>query len=232
MKILTFIFFLIPFTLSGQARLSFSAGYGSYRMKELKAIEDDVPFYHLLGMKTVSSYPPYFNFEGSFTYQTNRALFCGVIIGYGSTGGRMDYGDYSGSVRIDQLAQYVSVNGSVGLSKKYPSKNMLVSLDLRPGVTITNFEMLFNYKIGTEEGNQKDEFKSLNVAIQPTVMLSKRIGRIGLDAFAGLNQSIARGKLREREDKRKHLQTASGQPLRADWGGYRIGLGVSCYLTD
>jgi hypothetical protein len=229
-KLFLLILVLTPLVAWPQVKLTFTTGYGTYAMKHLKSLEDEVPASFPVQMKTLSSYPPYLNFEGSVVYQTQSAFFYGVTIGRGSTGGRMHYSDFSGSVGYDQLVNYSSIHAALGLARKYPDRDIELRFDLHPGVMITNFELLFYYRVGAVSFKQKDEFKSTNLAIQPTVSLSKRMGHFGLDAVAGINATVVRGKLEHSENKESYLTNSYGGALRADWSGFRVGIGVSYYL--
>jgi hypothetical protein len=232
MKILTLIFFMLSTALLAQPKLSLSIGYGTYSMKEVKEFDKYVPLYNVAAMSAVSAYPPYVNYEGGFVYQTAKSFIWGVRIEYGSSGARVDYRDYSGSVRLDQIAKYVSLSGSVGMTRKYPSRNMTLVFDVRPGVTRTDLEMVFRYNVGSDQGGETNEFRSLNFVVQPTASLERRFGRFGINVYAGVHLTIVKGNLRNRENKDEHLMTGGGDSLRAGWTGLRGGFGVSWYIKN
>lgn len=230
MKILTLMFFTLSTFVLAQPKLSLSIGYGTYSMKEIKEFDQYVPLFNLAGMRAVSAYPPYVNYEGAFVYQTAKSFVWGVRIGYGSSGARADYRDYSGSVRLDQVAKYVSLSASVGITRKYPSRNMTLVLDVRPGLTRTDLEMVFRYNVGAEQGGETNDFRSLNLVVQPTASLERRFRRFGVNVYAGVHLTIVKGNLRNRENKDQHLMTGGGDSLRAGWTGLRGGFGVSWYI--
>ena len=225
-------FLFVPASVMSQARVSFDVNYGTYLMTHLKGLEEEIPASFPVSMKTLSSYPPYFNYDGSLIYQTRRRLFWGLILGYGSTGARTHYSDYSGFVSYDQRINYFSMHVSLGLARKYPDKNLQLDFDLRPGVMFTNYDLVVSYEIGDTPGGQTDEFKSVNVAIQPTAVLRKRLGHFGVEALLGINVNVVRGKLFHLKDKEAYLTNSWGGALRADWTGVRVGLGGVYYFKS
>jgi hypothetical protein len=56
------------------------------------------------------------------------------------------------------------------------------------------------------------------------------VGHFGLDALAGINANVVRGKLEHSENKESYLTNSHGGALRADWSGFRVGIGVSYYF--
>jgi hypothetical protein len=230
MKILAFLFFF-PSLVIAQPSVSFKMGGGTYLMTELKGLQDEVLESFPVPMKKISSYPPYVTYEVGVATQTPGSFFWGIIYGYGSTGARMSYSDYSGSILYDQRAKYFSVTSSLGIVKKFSGKTFQLGFDLRPTVIFTHFDMSFVYAIGAEVGKDEAKFRSTNLAVQPTVTFTRRFGRFGAEALAGVNVNILRGKLHLPGEKELYLTRESGSPLRADWTGLRVGLGMSYHLT-
>jgi hypothetical protein len=228
-KVLIVLLFL-PASAMAQAHFSFNVNYGTYLMTQMKSLEEEIPASFPVHMKTLSNYPPYFNFDGSFTYQTEKSFFWGFVFGYGSTGGRMHYSDYSGFVLYDQRIKYFSAHGSVGLAKKYPTKNLQLDFDLRPGIMFTRYLLVVDYEVASTTGGESNNFKSTNFVIQPTTKLRKRFGPFGVEAVLGINVNFIKGKLFLEDNKEVYLIKLSGEPVRADWTGVRLGLGACYYF--
>jgi hypothetical protein len=66
---------------------------------------------------------------------------------------------------------------------------------------------------------------------QPTVTATRRFGRLGVDAFLGLNVNIARGKIYlDGDNSGAYLGFGGGGYVTTDWTGLRGGVGVSLLL--
>jgi len=230
MKLLPFIFILLSFGVHAQLRISTSIGYGTYFMNDMRDWQKEVKKGLPVDAEEVSTFPGYLNFESSVTYDSKRKFFIGAIIGFGSTGGRLSYSDYSGSLTLDQLLKYYSLNISIGSKKEIISKKYLFSFDFRPGIILTELVSETKTKLGVESLNQSYEFKSINWSVQPTVCLTRRINSFGLHAFVGYNLSVKRGKLKLKENKNFYLLNSDGSDAHAQWGGVRLGLGLTYFF--
>jgi hypothetical protein len=225
---LAFIVVISP-CIKAQVRANFSVGYGTYSMKKLSDLQASIAREFPLKGKTTSSYPAYINFEGGIFYDTRINLTAGLTLGYGSSGARTYYGDYSGSIYFDQLANYRSVLASVGYIQKLP-KNYRVYWEVHPGVTFTNLEFRSVEKIGYSTSEDRYHFKSKNFTIQPTVTLLKKFGRFGISGFAGINLNLINGKLMSKEHKDAWLIDEDNHNIEADWSGIRIGASIGYYF--
>lgn len=230
MKPLSLIFVLLSYGVQAQLKISGSVGYGTYYMGDIRDWQKQVKANLPVDAQALSTFPGYLNFEGGISYDSKSKFFIGGIFGYGSTGSRLAYSDYSGSFTFDQLVKYYSLNVSIGSKKELLDKKYLLSLDFRPGIILTNLVYETNTKLGTEKVNQKQKFKSINWNVQPTVCLTRRFGSFALHAFAGYNASVKRGKLKSKENKNFYLLNSDGSDAHAQWGGIRVGLGFTYFF--
>jgi hypothetical protein len=233
MRIPVIIVLLIaPAFAKAQLKIIFCAGYGTYSMDKLTEFRESVEKNFPVKSKTISSYPAYFNYEGGLVYEFKGNFFAGFIGGYGSSGARSYYSDYSGYLHADHLAKYISLNASVGLSQKLMNEKLLLHFDLRPGVTLTDLDIINKQKIGTQASDQHYEFKSINVVVQPTINATKKFGHLGLNVFAGVNINVICGKLVLNANNDAYLQDDDGNKVTADWTGLRVGAGISYYFWN
>lgn len=230
LKLLSLIFVLLSYWVQAQLKISGSVGYGTYYMDDIRDWQKEVKAGLPVEAQAVSTFPGYLNFEGGISYDSKRKFFVGVIIGYGSTGSRLDYRDYSGSLTFDQLAKYYSLNVSIGSKRELINKKYLLSLDFRPGIILTNLVYETNTRLGTDKVSQKQEFKSINWNVQPTICVTRRFGSFGLHAFAGYNTSFKKGKLKVKGNKNYYLLNTNGSDAHAQWGGIRLGLGATYFF--
>jgi hypothetical protein len=226
--ILASVLFLLAFSCFAQLRVNFSMGYGTYQMKQLSSLQESIANEFPIKGKTIS-YPGYINFEGGIFYDTRINLTAGLTFGYGSSGARTYYGDYSGSIFFDQRANYHTVLASVGYIQKL-HKNYRIHWEVHPGVTFTNLEFRSVQKIGYSGSEDDYHFKSKNLTIQPTVTLLKKIGRFGISGFAGVNLNLIKGKLMSKEHKDAWLIDDNNKNVEADWSGIRIGASLNFYF--
>lgn len=230
MRYVLFVFLILPLVSVAQSSVFFYSGYGTYAMKDLKAFQERLERSFLVPLKNVSSFPGYANFEGGFNFQTQSALFYGIRFGYASTGARGSYSDYSGSLATEQLVRCYALTASVGVATRYPN-NLQLNLDLRPGLIFTDYELTADQKIDTNESHEEYQFKSTNVAVQPTLSLHKRYGSFEPFVQLGYNINVVRGKLTLKDNHDAYLQDDSGNKIPADWSGLRVGLGIA-YVVE
>src|SRR5688572_25709865 len=76
--------------------VSVSAGYATFRMDDLKAVQEEDLSYMPVEGEITNSFPGYLNFGGEVVFY-DSTYFVGVLLGHTSTGGRVHYADYSGS---------------------------------------------------------------------------------------------------------------------------------------
>jgi hypothetical protein len=229
--------FLVPFIVlltlasaTGQIRLSFSMGYGNYNMGDLKDVQKIVNQIGTVELKSLTSFPPYYQFDGGVHYDFKDGFFTGLLVGYGSTGSHSNYSDYSGSVTADQLINYKSLTLSCGLTSK-SDKAWQFSFDLKPGIYFNRLTIILNQKIGTQESEENINFKSYNLAVQPTASIRRSFGSFGILAFVGYSINVKGGKLALEDDKNAYLVNNSNDPAIANWSGFRVGIGTTFSLN-
>jgi len=229
----TILFFLcmVPAFVNAQLRVTVSAGYGMYNMNDLVELQEYRAKTFPVKGETTSLYPAYFNFEGSLVYESKRPFFAGAIIGYGSSGARTCYSDYSGSMSLDQVAWYYSMSASLGFYQKLKKEKLTLYFDLRPGFINTYLDLISKQKIGNQaEVRDKSQFTSSNIAVQPTLSVLKRVGKFGLNVHIGMNINVFCDKLEAEDHDVTYLEDHFGNATTADWTGLRVGAGVSYYL--
>jgi hypothetical protein len=232
-KIIFFIPLIILLTLastSGQIRLSFSMGYGNYNMEDMKDVQKTLNQIGTIELKTLTSFPPYYQFGGGINYDTKEGFITGILLGYGSTGSHSNYSDYSGSITADQLIHYKSLTLSCGLTSKSDGV-WKYSFDLKPAVYLNKLKIALIQKIGTEQSEDNINFKSYNITLQPTASVRRSFGSFGILAFVGYNINVKGEKLALEDDKNAYLVNNSNDPAIANWSGFRVGIGTTFYLN-
>ncbi|MGC4023180.1 MAG: hypothetical protein QM734_15175 [Cyclobacteriaceae bacterium] len=156
----------------------------------------------------------------------------GGSFSYGSTGGRIYYSDYSGSLWFDQLLSNYSFACIVGKSVDLGKGKFSLQGDIRPGITITNLKLTGNEILGSKADNFSNSFRGVNLTAQPTLSLVGKFGKVSLNAFVGYNFALQLGDLTSTDNSGGTLVNNHDQKIYADWSGLRAGGGLSFQLRS
>jgi hypothetical protein len=219
--------FLVFHAARGQLTISGDAGYGSFRMKDMKLFQEQVRAGYPVDARVTASFPSYWYYEGSAKWFIGSKFQLGGSFAYGSTGGRVYYSDYSGRIGSDQLLSYQSYRLVVSMQKNFLGRKLMVEGDLRPGITISDLMIKSYYTLSGASQETESVFHSTNLIIQPTVSLGTRFGFFGVHGFVGYNLSLAQGSLTSTDGT--ILQNSRGD-VHADWSGLRAGGGLSVFF--
>ncbi len=212
-----------------QIALHLRVGYGSYNMGDMKTLQHNILQGFPAEGKITSAFPAYFYYEGGATFTLNQG-FLGLNLGYGSTGGRVMYSDYSGQIISDQLLHYYAATAALGLHFVVDQKeSWFIRGDLKPGFMITDLKVAQLEQVGSQSENYNNKFSATSFSLQPTIAVIKRMGRFGVDLEAGYFVNVKPGKLWLDGKKDYYLTGQNNEALYANWTGLRIGLGM-CYF--
>lgn len=225
---LTFLV-LVTSCVAQKFTLNVSSGIGTYTMKDLKAFQKGIKAQFPFEPTVTDEFPPYFFYELSSFARPGKMFFFGFGVTYGSTGGRVQYHDYSGYLRADQLLKYLNVSVPVGVSTDLNEK-VSIQFDLRPTYTMTSAELRFEQEVvGTYE-DERVKFNSETLAVQPGFLLMRKFNRFGVHAQASYYASLSQGKMYLKENSDLFLVDDNDKPLYTHWDGVRISLGLSLWL--
>src|SRR5258708_40338556 len=108
-----FLIAISPLLATAQLQLTLNSGIGTYQMGDLKTLQDNVLKSMPVKAQVISSFPAYWFYELTATNVKGKFVMGGSI-SYGSSGGRLYYSDYSGSLWYDQLSSFYSVTTMLG----------------------------------------------------------------------------------------------------------------------
>ena len=223
---LIFLAILASATASAQVRVSYSIGYGDYKMDDMNRLLDaslsliamELP----AGVTITDRFPGYITHSLDATYAFKRHEI-GLKGTYMTTGGKVAYSDYSG-----KYYEKLTLNGfRVGaLYRFYFLKTHIGTLpfslygEVSPAITFTSLKykaLLSLPKYEISESNEEDPIstKEMGYSVQPL---------IGGQLFLTHNIffSLSAGYDFEFGSK---LSTTNNM-LRADWTGLRVNIGV------
>jgi hypothetical protein len=106
--ILLVVLLAIAGPVAAQTRLSLEPrlGYGTFKMGTMNEMQTNVIRSTRVNAQATDSFGPYYQYGGNAVYTFWKYFNAGVFYEHGSTGGRVDYEDYSGSLRLDSKLNY------------------------------------------------------------------------------------------------------------------------------
>jgi hypothetical protein len=211
-------------------KVNFTLGYGQYAQQDLKEFQNQFLDEFPVEPKITESFPPYWYYDASINYLFNDRLSLGISGTYGSSAGRMHYKDYTGEIMFDVLANYFSIGIPVGFKLNPQNETWQLAAEVTPSIVLSNVDLEFQSRLGTQEERESFKFNSLNVALQPAVALSRKIQKFGLNVLAGYNLTVLKGDVFYKEQDDAYLLNESGEKVKIDWSGFRVGLGISYFF--
>ncbi len=226
MRLVTFfILFLISLTSTAQVSVGISSGLAHYQVKELRDLQQLASTSFPVPVQITDNFPDYWFYEVHLKKQFKK-LDAGVQVGYGSTGGRISYADYSGSYTSDQLLQCYSMLASIGYRHSLPIENWTVSASLHTGILFGRMKLEDQLIIGDLTYNESDTYVNTNAVVEPHIEVAKALRSFELFFNAGYQLTLKGGKVKLKSDKEQTLTNSEGDPLQLRFDGYRIGLGI------
>lgn len=212
------------------AQSSFSVtpriGYGNFSMQGLKTVQEGLILQNNLGLEVVEEFPAYYQFGLQFRYNISARYAGGIALETGSTGGRVAYADYSGSIRADQLVSYKSV----GTFSEYLIQEG--KLNWLAGVEVTAVRSALTLEITTQvnehKGHNLEELVALGVGIKPYMSLRYPVKRFVPEISLGYLFYSGRP-FHLRGDERMIL-SAYNKEIGPNWGGLRVTAGIGLLL--
>jgi hypothetical protein len=228
-----------------ELRLSGGFNYGTFSMRDMKAMQGDLKSQlTAVPVLVVDKFPGYFGYEGSAVYVNETSIGQGLEFGFNSTGGRISYADYSGRILVDQQLRSVKFgftgfvilntgddyqeNVSIDDYDDNVSNNAPweFTFNASAGLLFTNLEISQRTEVyGKLEEYEAVRFASTNFyfSLGPGVALQSKRAFVGMKI---LYQIDGPGKLKFSSDSKSHLVDDEGKPIKAHWTGLRISLTV------
>jgi hypothetical protein len=213
----------------GQNFVSGEVMIGSFNMKTLKNLQDEIRTYNNLPLVTVSSFPAFVGYSATYGFRVSDRIALGPMVQFISTGSRLDYRDYSGSATIDQLAKCVTLATYFQL-KMNESTTIPAYFTVHTGAAYTRLDIKSRLAVGQQNEDDSNGFYSFNYSLRPGFCLKRKIKGIMLQGSIGYEFQV-HGKLRSNENHDAWLVTANdNKEVTAQWDGLRVGIGVTYVL--
>jgi hypothetical protein len=222
------LFTFVLSTVQAQTQISFLAGYGTYSMNELKTFQKELQSQFPVEAKITDAFPGYLYYELTATTRLKSYFFCGISVSYGSTGGRIYYADYSGSMYADQRARYLTIGIPFGWNVPVQENKLKLIFQIKPAVYFGNLDVsIVSHLENQIPENEEFKFSSTNIGLQPSVQMDRRFGPLWLGIQMGYNVNVQSSNLFFKENKDYYLLNNKGDKIHANWSGLRFGVSLS-----
>lgn len=201
-----------------------SAGlnYGSYSMKSLKSLQQSlIP--SNIPLEIVESFPSRAGFEFNLL-RTFDKLSLGTGFSKASTGGRVSYADYSGSIMHDIIANQMMVSIQVEYALLQKDQWQLF-FAMRNGIGVSTMTYRTTLTLGTQTDELKNKFKSMNFALSPGLGARFFYGNFFLHPEVRYESHIVKGDLTYADDSNMKLEV-NGSNVQMDWDGVRLSISL------
>jgi hypothetical protein len=224
---IAFILF-VTLQVQGQARFSVEprVGFGTYSMPQMKQLQQEIRRGLAVPAKITEEFPAYFNHGLALYYHLNEQSRISLFFESGSTGGRITYSDYSGSLVYDQLLQYKAFGSLIG--REYDAHPFRFLIGLEKSVIISNMEVKGNLSVYDQSDAAQERFQTVGYGIKPLISIAYPYKRFEPRLTAGyLLNANKPFYLKDDPDMVLHVNNQEAGP---NWSGLRVNLSVGLLL--
>lgn len=224
-RIALIILLLVTSLQSYSQKLKFSLdlGYGSYKLEELKEMQENISRDPI---ETVTSFPSNIYYAAQIELLLGDNHVLGLSYNYYFTGGRNHVEDYSGEYKLDIL---VHAN-RLGVKYRYQLKpfddlQLVISPGFQGGLLLSKMDINESMIIqNLEDSSNGYNYKYYSLFLEPLVQCSYPLGNsFSLDLKLAYEFDL---------DKELEKLYDDGQQrgVRCDWSGFRAQLGIAYYI--
>lgn len=198
----------------------------AWQQAQLDAIRSDLN----VPAKVVDAFPAQFALRGDILIYETSSLRAGLTLGYNSTGGRVHYADYSGSLRFDQVASRIYGGGYLGT--RLSGGDSRVSLWATGRLLISSSTVTAKTVIDVEDARQANtvELTAPGVGFLPTLAVEWDVWLVSMRLYGGYELSMG-GRLKTADQERLLSSIGEIQDPTLSWSGGRVGLSVGFGLS-
>ncbi len=165
--VLLLTFFIQPAANTQTISIRLNSGINYFNMKDLKEFQGMMND-NWLRTKTVKNFPSYFNYQLQAVYLFSRYTGGGIFTDYTSTGGRLDYKDYSGELRNDQIVSRLSI-GALFEYKVFELNKFSIDMIGKVSYQSSKLKLESLLQIQGDKQTITREFTSHGIGIEPCV---------------------------------------------------------------
>lgn len=221
------VYVCFPLLVSGQHLIiSFKETFGSFQMNGLSGLQNKMAQHS--PAKVLQSFPNYYGSQITLVTGLKNNTNIGIFWDYTSTGGRMDYQDYSGKLRTDQIVFRNALG--VRYEEEPLAFNQLLSLTgglqvsgLFSRLIIEEYIQVFN-----EHHSQKTKMKALGIGVEPDISL--QLTKYNLLCRLGVGYQISFSKPFHLEGNKNAVLIHNNDEVGPEWHGFRLGVTLGYLL--
>lgn len=163
--------------------LGLGVGYDTFWMGNVKDFQGMLARGLPFNAQVLESFPAYADFSLS-CMKSYPKWYWGGIVGHTSTGGRVYYSDYSGSIALDQLIRMNYLTAVIAQDLNPAAKtHFLLGADFTACLNTFLFDV--TTQVGTQNDIEEDSFKGLTPGIGAFLGLQRGFGRFTLQGRLG-----------------------------------------------
>jgi hypothetical protein len=208
------ILFLIPLATDAQKwNVSPAFFYGTFNMSSMKDLQENMARWNSFPAKVVDDFPGNIGYSFQAGYSVSKRVEIGLRYQFTSTGGRVDYGDYSGEFGYDYLLKSNSV-GIFTTIRLNSSTQWPICISFAAGEVRSQLEIISYFRLFDDSISESYSESSTNYFFNPAFNFNRRLSdhfRVYLGA--GYEFQIHGDLL--------------GDDITAEWDGVRVSLGMN-----
>jgi len=222
-----FCFFLTHFS-SGQGFSSeYSLRYESFAMHEIQEIQESLNSQYPVKTENIVNMPSRLTHYFSVSYYVQDKYSVGIIAGYGSTGSRYYYEDYSGYISNDFITN--RVNLSMQFSYYHPLKWADLIFRIEPGFNFSTLKIQSETLISRDYSEDNLQFNSVSTSFRPGIGWRKNLKRFFIEGVV-LYEINLPSRLLLSTNSDFYLQKSNGSAVDTNWSGLKLNLTVGIML--
>jgi hypothetical protein len=160
------------------------AGYSTFSMQDLKDYQSALSTMQAFQPQVVSSFPGFLDYGADVLF-THPKFFGGVGLGHTSTGGRVSYGDYSGTYTNDLTVHMTYANIQAGI-RVFDAGETHFYLAMRSSLYYNKLDVVNKLDLNsTVDNDYRYSMHSINMAFQPFMSVQRNIKKLFLKFDAG-----------------------------------------------
>jgi hypothetical protein len=211
-------------------QIQFTTGIGTYALKSMKSHGENLQQSFPVDARFVDKFPSYPFYTLSILQRIGNC-YVGGSGSYGSTGARINYTDYSGSISADQNVRYFEFGAPFAVLLNRKASLGFLKFTAKPTVVFGRYVLLLTTRLGDTIESEKAKFTSVNLGIESGLSYSRKVFKsFELELQGGYNFNFYKGELLYSTNDSYSLEDKDGKKVTLDWSGFRVGLGIAYQL--
>jgi hypothetical protein len=213
-----------------QVRVEVHGQICTFNMEDLKKLQESMFEGSAVPVRTVESFPAFVGVKVALLYPVefmSREIEVGGVLAFTSTGGRVQYKDFSGDLTGDQRTQVFTL-GAQGRGPLVSTEKIKFGMSLIVGFEATKLTLKNSIRIGNDYSESKDKFNATGFVTIPALYLKYVFhDSFYLVADAGYHLTLYQDTYRWSEDEDAELVLGeSEETVKPGWDGLRAGIGI------